>query len=102
LKQLKKGLLSGIFYGELKLKSLFKGTASRLIYESKELALLLICSEDFFILFSFLFSSILHYKLQIILSSGCLPNDERVQGYLDMDGLPPIGAKLETGNPYYW
>jgi len=32
---------------------------------------------------------------------GCLPNDERVQGYLDMDGLPPIGAKLETGNPYY-
>lgn len=33
---------------------------------------------------------------------GCLPNDDRVQGFLDIDGLPPIGAKLETGNPYYW
>ncbi|CAH3030121.1 unnamed protein product [Porites evermanni] len=32
---------------------------------------------------------------------GCLPNDDRVQGFLDIDGLPPIGAKLETGNPYY-
>ena len=33
---------------------------------------------------------------------GCLPNDDRVLGFLDIDGLPPIGAKLETGNPYYW
>ena len=33
---------------------------------------------------------------------GCLPNDDRVQGFLDIDGVPPIGAKLETGNPYYW
>ena len=33
---------------------------------------------------------------------GCLPNDDRVQGFLDIDGLPPIGAKLDTGNPYYW
>ena len=33
---------------------------------------------------------------------GCLPNDDRVQGFLDIDGLPPIGTKLETGNPYYW
>ena len=33
---------------------------------------------------------------------GCLPDDERVQGFLDSDGLPPIGAKLETGDPYYW
>ena len=33
---------------------------------------------------------------------GCLPNDDRVQGFLDIDGLPPIGAKLETGKPYYW
>lgn len=32
---------------------------------------------------------------------GCLPDDERVQGFLDIDGLPPIGAKLETGDPYY-
>ncbi|CAH3126705.1 unnamed protein product [Pocillopora meandrina] len=32
---------------------------------------------------------------------GCLPDDERVQGFLDSDGLPPIGAKLETGDPYY-
>ncbi|XP_015771434.1 PREDICTED: DNA-directed RNA polymerase I subunit RPA2-like [Acropora digitifera] len=32
---------------------------------------------------------------------GCLPNDERVQGYLDADGLPPVGAKLEFGNPFY-
>ncbi|XP_068747280.1 DNA-directed RNA polymerase I subunit RPA2-like [Montipora capricornis] len=32
---------------------------------------------------------------------GCLPNDERVQGFLDVDGLPPIGAKLEFGTPYY-
>ena len=34
--------------------------------------------------------------------SGCLPHDKRVEGFLDTDGLPPIGAKLETGNPYYW
>ena len=34
--------------------------------------------------------------------SGCLPDDKRVQGFLDTDGLPPIGVKLETGNPYYW
>lgn len=32
---------------------------------------------------------------------GCLPDDKRVQGFLDIDGLPPIGAKLETGDPYY-
>ncbi|XP_020616310.1 DNA-directed RNA polymerase I subunit RPA2-like isoform X2 [Orbicella faveolata] len=31
----------------------------------------------------------------------CLPDDKRVEGFLDTDGLPPIGAKLETGNPYY-
>ncbi|XP_074622886.1 DNA-directed RNA polymerase I subunit RPA2-like [Acropora palmata] len=32
---------------------------------------------------------------------GCLPNDERVQGYLDADGLPPVGAKLDFGTPFY-
>ena len=53
---------------------------------------------------SYLFSLFLHshFLQTICFFQGCLPDDERVQGFLDSDGLPPIGAKLETGDPYYW
>ncbi|XP_031556701.1 DNA-directed RNA polymerase I subunit RPA2-like [Actinia tenebrosa] len=35
------------------------------------------------------------------LQFGCLPNDARTEGRLDSDGLPPIGSKLENGDPFY-
>ena len=38
----------------------------------------------------------------VILFLGCLPNDARVSGKLDNDGFPPIGTKLENGDPCYW
>ncbi|NP_001080005.1 polymerase (RNA) I polypeptide B L homeolog [Xenopus laevis] len=32
---------------------------------------------------------------------GIKPDDERVKGRLDNDGLPPVGAVLQFGDPYY-
>ncbi|XP_063774176.1 DNA-directed RNA polymerase I subunit RPA2 [Pseudophryne corroboree] len=32
---------------------------------------------------------------------GIKPEDERVKGKLDEDGLPPVGAVLQFGDPYY-
>ncbi|KAM9316988.1 LOW QUALITY PROTEIN: DNA-directed RNA polymerase I subunit RPA2 [Gastrophryne carolinensis] len=32
---------------------------------------------------------------------GIKPDDERVQGKLDADGLPPVGAVLQFGDPFY-
>lgn len=33
---------------------------------------------------------------------GCIPDDARIAGKLDKDGFPPIGSKLEFGDPCYW
>ncbi|XP_002742157.1 DNA-directed RNA polymerase I subunit RPA2-like [Saccoglossus kowalevskii] len=35
----------------------------------------------------------------ISLMFGCLPDDRRTEGHLDLDGLPPIGAIIEPGDP---
>lgn len=32
---------------------------------------------------------------------GIKPEDERVMGKLDEDGLPPVGAILKFGDPFY-
>eukprot|EP00058_Branchiostoma_floridae_P014006 XP_002599494.1 hypothetical protein BRAFLDRAFT_223894 [Branchiostoma floridae] len=37
----------------------------------------------------------------VTLVFGCAEGDKRVEGRLDDDGLPPIGSKLETGDPFY-
>ncbi|CAB4021891.1 DNA-directed RNA polymerase I subunit RPA2-like, partial [Paramuricea clavata] len=37
----------------------------------------------------------------VTLRFGCLPDDSRVSGKLDKDGFPPIGSKLEHGDPCY-
>jgi DNA-directed RNA polymerase I subunit RPA2 len=37
----------------------------------------------------------------VIVFLGCLPDDSRVSGKLDKDGFPPIGSKLEHGDPCY-
>lgn len=33
---------------------------------------------------------------------GCIPGDTKTSGKLDKDGFPPIGSKLEYGDPCYW
>ncbi|EDO33368.1 predicted protein [Nematostella vectensis] len=35
------------------------------------------------------------------LQFGTLPDDPRIDGRLDADGFPPLGAHLSTGDPYY-
>ncbi|KAI8516019.1 DNA-directed RNA polymerase I subunit RPA2, partial [Branchiostoma belcheri] len=37
----------------------------------------------------------------VTLVFGCAAGDKRAEGRLDDDGLPPIGSKLESGDPYY-
>lgn len=37
----------------------------------------------------------------VIVFLGCLPDDSSVSGKLDKDGFPPIGSKLEHGDPCY-
>lgn len=32
---------------------------------------------------------------------GTKPDDPKVDGKLDMDGLPPIGSVLQYGDPFY-
>ena len=38
----------------------------------------------------------------LFLYLGCIPDDARIAGKLDKDGFPPIGSKLEFGDPCYW
>ncbi|KAL3881452.1 hypothetical protein ACJMK2_027894, partial [Sinanodonta woodiana] len=44
---------------------------------------------------------LVHDRGQTQLMFGCIAGDERTEGKLNMDGLPPVGAYLEENSPLY-